>query len=1066
MTKQLSFIAAFALLFNTIQSATTNYNLLKTKTILIKHKTDSVKLLPKFSKQVPALLVKKRADDDESISLNIKKLKLDVKVIGDIATTIMDITFYNNLNRVLDGEFCFPLGDGQSVSYFAMETDKGLQEASVVEKAKGRTVYESIVRRKIDPALLEWTAGNNFRSRIYPIPAKGVKRILIGFEQKLNTTNDAKIYYQPFFFKNKIDDFAINVEVFNQKIKPQLFGSDKITLSFNNWKENWIAKYEAEDYRPNQPIAFEIPQTKNLIPVYVEKADKGNSAFYFTINPTITLEEKKAPSKVGLIWDASTSANKTDFKSVMECLNAYMKKSGYPSVQLVVFSHEINETFNYKGGESDWKKITNKLSNVIPDGGTQIGCIDLNKYDCDEYIFVSDGMSNFGKHELKTSSKPIHAICASPSVNFSYLKYLSSISGGRYINLNELSSKQAIELLSTLSYHFISAQYDKSILSQVVPSHPVDISNSFSMAGMMEGYTSDVILNFGIGEKILYTEKIKLVNKPEDYHNSISKLWAQKKLEELDVLYEKNKDEIATLAKEYNIVTRNTSLIVLDGLEDYITHKIEPKDSKLKKQYLARMANTIQAKNTNNKYHMDRVVAQFEQLVKWYDKDYVEKIKKDTTNKTGQLNIKKDQKTKTGKIYNGSALNAIEVVSYTVPLIEPETKSGQTFTREEFINLAQKNVNTISSQAAGVYQSDQGGALNYRGSRGDANTYYVDGVRVIGGAGATQLSAVELRTINGGIPAQYGDNLGNKNSSSDIIIKPWSADAAYMQELKQTPKADLYKKYLELKANNSSSPSFFLDVADYFTKQGKDSLALRILSNIAEFDLENAALMRILGHRLMQINETELATSIFEDVLKIKEEEPQSYRDLGLAYEQNKEYQKAIDVLCKVINKEWDSRFPEIETLVAVEINHILALSKNLNLDALDKRLIKQMPCDVRIVLNWDTDNCDMDLWVTDPKAEKCSYSHTFTKSGGKISRDFTGGYGPEVFMLKEAEDGKYKIDVNYFGTRNQSLYGPTTVQAELYTNYGEPNEVKKTITLQLKNNREVINIGELVFKE
>lgn len=105
-------------------------------------------------------------------------------------------------------------------------------------------------------------------------------------------------------------------------------------------------------------------------------------------------------------------------------------------------------------------------------------------------------------------------------------------------------------------------------------------------------------------------------------------------------------------------------------------------------------------------------------------------------------------------------LGPVEVVTYSKPLIDPETKSGQTFTREEFINLAQKNVNNIAAQAAGVYQADQGGGLSFRGSRGDATAYFVDGVRVIGALGVAQLGIEQLTVITGGIPAQYGDVTG------------------------------------------------------------------------------------------------------------------------------------------------------------------------------------------------------------------------------------------------------------------------------------------------------------------
>ena len=71
-----------------------------------------------------------------------------------------------------------------------------------------------------------------------------------------------------------------------------------------------------------------------------------------------------------------------------------------------------------------------------------------------------------------------------------------------------------------------------------------------------------------------------------------------------------------------------------------------------------------------------------------------------------------------------------------------------------------------------------------------------------------------------------------------------------------------------------------------------------------------------------------------------------------------------------------------------------------MNIKNLDKGIITSMPADVRVVMNWNMNNTDIDLWVTDPNGEKCFYSHSTTEIGGRISEDFTEGFGPEQFML------------------------------------------------------------------
>jgi tetratricopeptide (TPR) repeat protein len=300
---------------------------------------------------------------------------------------------------------------------------------------------------------------------------------------------------------------------------------------------------------------------------------------------------------------------------------------------------------------------------------------------------------------------------------------------------------------------------------------------------------------------------------------------------------------------------------------------------------------------------------------------------------------------------------------------------------------------------------------------------------------------------------------------ASIVLNAWDPNALYLSILKQVDKKEIYNTYLELKKEYEKSPSFFLDVADLLYKNQEPELALRVLSNIAELQTENHQLLRVLAHRLQQLKEYTLAVKTFRDVLRIREEEPQSYRDLALALADNKQPQEAIDVLYKMIVKKWDTRFPGVELIAVGELNNIIAGNPGLEISKIDERLIQNLPVNVRVVLNWDADNCDMDLWVTTPEGEKCYYGNKATLKGGRISNDFTGGYGPEEFMIKKATNGAYKIEVNYFGTREQKITGPTTIQVELYTNYGSPDQKKEELTMRLDEARQVVKVGELTFE-
>ncbi len=122
-----------------------------------------------------------------------------------------------------------------------------------------------------------------------------------------------------------------------------------------------------------------------------------------------------------------------------------------------------------------------------------------------------------------------------------------------------------------------------------------------------------------------------------------------------------------------------------------------------------------------------------------------------TVGKTAYLNV---------EMTAGQELGVVEVVEWTKPLIDPDTKSGGTVTAEEYRHMATKSINSVAATTAGVYQQDEGGTLNVRGARTDGTVYYVDGQKVIGGNNVPQASIAQVTTIVGGTPAEYGDAVG------------------------------------------------------------------------------------------------------------------------------------------------------------------------------------------------------------------------------------------------------------------------------------------------------------------
>src|SRR5471032_1221477 len=105
--------------------------------------------------------------------VELSAVKVSVDVAGALAMTTVEMTFHNPNRRMLEGELQFPLLEGQEVVGFALDVDGRMREAVPVDRTRGQEVFEDITRARVDPGLLQVTQGNNYKVRVYPIPAQG-----------------------------------------------------------------------------------------------------------------------------------------------------------------------------------------------------------------------------------------------------------------------------------------------------------------------------------------------------------------------------------------------------------------------------------------------------------------------------------------------------------------------------------------------------------------------------------------------------------------------------------------------------------------------------------------------------------------------------------------------------------------------------------------------------------------------------------------------------------------------------------------------------------------------------
>lgn len=118
--------------------------------------------------------------------LPIRAMTVDVVIEGGQVRTTIDQTFFNPVARQLEGIYRFPLPSKAAVARLAMYVDGQRMEAGVVTREQGRNIYEQIVHTRRDPALLEWMQGNLFQIRLFPLPGRTEKRVLLSYTHALD----------------------------------------------------------------------------------------------------------------------------------------------------------------------------------------------------------------------------------------------------------------------------------------------------------------------------------------------------------------------------------------------------------------------------------------------------------------------------------------------------------------------------------------------------------------------------------------------------------------------------------------------------------------------------------------------------------------------------------------------------------------------------------------------------------------------------------------------------------------------------------------------------------------
>ena len=110
----------------------------------------------------------------------------------------------------------------------------------------------------------------------------------------------------------------------------------------------------------------------------------------------------------------------------------------------------------------------------------------------------------------------------------------------------------------------------------------------------------------------------------------------------------------------------------------------------------------------------------------------------------------------------------------------------------------------------------------------------------------------------------------------------------------------------------------------------------------------------------------------------------------------------------------------------------------------------------MKVVLVWDSNGTDMDLWVTGPDGEKVFYANKTGKAGGQLDIDVTTGYGPETFTCKTPQAGTWQIQIQNFTPGKSPV---TRMRVDLILFEGTDRELRRSYSVVAFRESEVISV-------
>ncbi|HLY75601.1 MAG TPA: VIT domain-containing protein [Planctomycetota bacterium] len=504
--------------------------------------------------------------------LGLRSHEVSVEILDGIAKTTVEEDFENHTDRRLEGAFTFPLPSDASISRLALEVNGKIEEGTCLERERAREVFESIVRRMQDPALLEWQPGGLFRCRIFPIEPRATKRVIVAYTQTLPCFQGKMQYVYPLSSEKTRTHPPSEVRIrvlarFSGALARMESTSHHLDVQRKDAHEASMS-FRAANYRPNNDFVVTLEPAEEEVRVVCHRPPGEDG--YFACFATPRAAAPRVPQKYTFVLDASASISAPRLEVAKRLVRAMMERK-IDGDRFEVLAHSIE---TWSSGEVDLRGANTFMDQLHPIGGSDV-LRALLAAGPGEIIYVGKGQPTFGETETARILEAvrglrIRAIAVGSDAN---LPLLERLGGLMRITPNDEVDKRVGEIASTLGSPVISGlRVEGDRLSDVSSARDVFAGERLVAVGRYRGAGTGKVVVRGRG----YRREVEVVfPELEEANNPVRRLWAQRKAADLAAEGELKKAEIAALGVKYQIMTPYTSFLVLENEQMWKDHQLK-----------------------------------------------------------------------------------------------------------------------------------------------------------------------------------------------------------------------------------------------------------------------------------------------------------------------------------------------------------------------------------------------------------------------------------------------------------------------------------------------------------